>query len=192
MPATAIRRLRPEQRAEERQREEVRSELHDIVDQVIDAWPALETQAKEMDRGFPGGGDGGCTCDPESCEHKGSIVERTALSEASDPARLAGECLAELLEFRGIAKNLSAHIRRAMPATATTDEGEAGCRSCARLKDSRNRPTFEPVFRGSHCRWCYDFQLNYRQDPPLELVRMRQEGKTITKRKIDDALRVRR
>jgi hypothetical protein len=64
---------------------------------------------------------------------------------------------------------------KAFPEAAENDgPGEPGCVSCA-------RHTWEPrVYRSKRCRFCYDFRLIYRMDPPVDLVKDHHDGKTIT------------
>ncbi|HVX20902.1 MAG TPA: hypothetical protein VHB02_06125 [Acidimicrobiales bacterium] len=61
--------------------------------------------------------------------------------------------------------------------------GEPACRVHARIG------IFEEVHRSDRCRWCYDFYGNHGVDPPRDLVRARADGKKITQRMIDEALR---
>lgn len=101
---------RPEHRADDRQRQSVRDELHDCVDRVVDAWPVLERQAKEMGRGFPTQGD---CAGPRG--GAGSYVERVALEHAEDPALLAEEWLSALAEARAALVNLASKARWLLP-----------------------------------------------------------------------------
>jgi hypothetical protein len=52
--------------------------------------------------------------------------------------------------------------------------GEPRCASCARINE------WATVHRSERCRWCYDFWLRWRRDPPIELLRDRRDGKRIT------------
>jgi hypothetical protein len=46
----------------------------------------------------------------------------------------------------------------------------------------------EAVYRGHYCRWCYDFRLVERVDPPADLLMQRAEGKRITEAMVRQAL----
>ncbi len=53
--------------------------------------------------------------------------------------------------------------------------GEPRCASCARLNE------WGTVYRSERCRWCYEFWLRWKRDPPIDLLRARlKEGKRIT------------
>lgn len=120
--------MRPEQRASETQRDSVRKELHDQVDRLVDAWPVIERQSREMGRGYPSGSEG-------ATGDGGSLVERVALSGAFDPALASADWLAGFVEFRGHAKNLEGALRRVLPADeASVDRGRVNevevCAEC--------------------------------------------------------------
>jgi hypothetical protein len=46
----------------------------------------------------------------------------------------------------------------------------------------------EIVYRAHYCRWCYDFRLIERVDPPPELIAARAEGRRITETMVRQAL----
>jgi hypothetical protein len=75
-------------------------------------------------------------------------------------------------------------LSSATPKQRSEAELEPRCRSCARLD------VFEHVYRaGSElCRWCYDFNVLHRTEPPLELLDLHHRGARITSRMITDAL----
>ncbi len=173
------------------QRERLRDELHEVVDLLIDTEQALRDQVRDYSGEMPSGGEGA-----SAGGDSGSSTERKALSPADvmELVDQAKEALAHRLEAVAHLKVLKVQIRKCIPIPPVATGGEVGCRSCARLKDSRGRPTFSPVHRdGSQwCRWCYDFQLEYKCDPPVVLLEARSRGQRISDRMTREALAVER
>jgi hypothetical protein len=67
---------------------------------------------------------------------------------------------------------------------------EPGCRSCARLTHVdgplAGKPIWSPCYRGkdgestNYCRWCYDWLLVHKAEPPEELVELHLRGVKMT------------
>lgn len=60
--------------------------------------------------------------------------------------------------------------------------GEPGCRSCAKVKNSDDKPTWMPVSRAGLCDWCYRYRLAEGTDPPVTIVEAHHRGERITTR----------
>lgn len=63
------------------------------------------------------------------------------------------------------------------------DLGEPGCSAHAAAG------IYEEATKAGRCRWCYDFWLAKRVDPPVEILQARSIGKRITERMVAEALR---
>jgi hypothetical protein len=68
-------------------------------------------------------------------------------------------------------------------AEVKAEDGDPGCRCHLEIGE------WLPVYRREHCRWCYGFSLQFKTDPPVELVRIKAEGGRITEDMIKAALR---
>lgn len=165
-----------DKKANEFQQAEMFGHLRAIVDYLKDTYPDIKKQS-EMKAGLRSAslgimGSGGVS-DPT-----GNAVAE----ERPDVADWALDCLTEIDGFYALAKSVQNRVRRLMPPEAS-EEGEAGCRSCRRLPKN-----WSPIHRSERCRWCYDFWLVEKVDPPTELLIARQEGKRITDRMVRESL----
>lgn len=88
--------------------------------------------------------------------------------------RLLAGAQANLRAARGNLITASQHAPAAPP--------EPGC------KAHESIGIWVPVKRNSRCRWCYNFWLAEGQDPPVELLKARDEGKQITQDMVKAAL----
>lgn len=73
-------------------------------------------------------------------------------------------------------------LARATPAQQHPDHPEEGCRVCSRP----GKP--EPIYRAERCRWCYDFWILWKVDPPHSLLKLRRQGGRITENVIRKVL----
>lgn len=60
---------------------------------------------------------------------------------------------------------------------------EVWCRPCLTIG------VCEPRHRGDECRWHYEFRRTHHIDAPVDLTRAKHDGKRITERMVDDAVR---
>lgn len=104
---------------------ELAAQLHAIIDRLIAAWPALDTQARDMGRGYPSANNG-----PTSRGTISRPVERIALDDDTDPAALATIALSEIERLIRDAKALDANVRGLLPDHTTTDIDGPSCESC--------------------------------------------------------------
>ena len=76
-----------------------------------------------------------------------------------------------------------AEFIRAWEENGEPDIGERSCRVHARIG------IFELAVRSDRCDWCHRFWLSEKVDVPDDLLRAKQDGKRISQRMIDEALR---
>lgn len=129
---------------------------------------------------LPATSGGGENTHPERYGTINNDLSTTALIELKHHIKLAFASAA------AIARIVNAWIPNATPTSGPIafDPGD-WCSSCLRIGKC------SPRHRGDRCRWCYDFQSNYKREPPIELVRDHHEGRRISEERIKDALRIR-
>lgn len=152
--------MKPRQ-ADDRQRQSVRDELHAAIDRIVDAWPALDRQSRDMGRGFPTQGDG-----PGGAGSHGDPVARLALEDRLDPAVLAGAWLAEFESWRQAARRLASKSVGLLPSTMSEPAKlslvggrRARCECCG---DPAEAGEFK---LGRWCASCYRRLLRREQAP---------------------------
>lgn len=164
------------------------ADLQEAVEMFIKAQPLLEKAARDLGGEFPSGGDGGNQEADEDGPVTGSITERRALDGMSDHAQRASDTLAHIKETVGHIKTVRNEVHRCLPESRSREPVAGGCRSCAKLIDSKGEPFFSPIHRGQWCSWCYDFQRMYKCDPPVVLVELHSRGIKISERRIKEEL----
>ncbi len=112
-----------------------------------------------------------------------------------DPAQ------ADLAQLSAAAATLRVEAARALDALAKyqrpvprripradTEIPDDWCRSCHRNNQHHTpvslRPSGEPYYAGL-CRWCGDFRKAHKYDVPLEVLRVRHQGRRVTLQLID-------
>lgn len=138
--------------------------------------PELISVIKESSAGYPTGHEGRTELD----ENDEAVTYDSRTQSAAlhpDPARDARKDLERNVKaLRNAAVNLDG-LRQAW-LTTTKDrpkgDGEPGCTSCNRLK------MWAPVHRDGRCKWCYEWWLANKQEPPIPLLRAHHEGRRIT------------
>lgn len=108
----------------------------------------------------------------------------------SDLAQLS-KAAADLRRASTRALNVLAKYQRAVPRhtpKADIETPDDWCRSCHRNNQHHTpvslRPTGEAYYVGL-CRWCGDFRKAHKYDVPLEVLRVRHQGKRVTLQLID-------
>jgi hypothetical protein len=107
-----------ERRTTHEQRTNVRHELHDLIDLLIDTWPAIQEQAVQYGKGFSAntiGSDGGTTS---------STSSRTEVLAAihNDPSDLADTWLTDLTRAITGLRHLHARIDSILPDHAEAEK----------------------------------------------------------------------
>jgi len=96
------------------------------------------------------------------------------------------ELLSRLDQARRILEQAESAGRQALPPP-TSQAPDDGCVSCARIK------TWSPIHRAKRCRFCSDWAYAHSgEDPPVDILRARRDGRRITTRLIDTITRRRR
>lgn len=145
--------------------------------------------------GSPGGGSGGGTT---------SVVERlvlndtihydTAANDLADFKRIVTLLGRELPKLRAIvaqwdypvAGELASGVNeRHATETDINEHADPGCISCYRPE----LLIWEPIHRSALCRWCYDFRAVEKMLPPTDLIRLRAQGKRMTKALVDSYIK---
>jgi hypothetical protein len=191
-------------KADNRQQEWLRSDLHSLVDEILDAYPVVQSQTKMGSDGFGStslGAVGSGVTDPvgnlvtigweEHGECGGEGCEKCSdgflYRPPFDPKQQAEDWLTQVDELRALAQSTANRGRKLLPSNPE-NPGAPGCRSCART-EGHNGPRFVEVHYKDRCRWCYDFNRVYKTDPPVELVEAHHAGKRITERMVLVSLR---
>lgn len=166
---------RPDRKPNDSQQAVMFEHLHAVVDYLKDHYPQVQQQS-EMTAGFSSSSIG------VMGSGFGDPVGNAVTSDRPSPSEWAQDCLTLIDEFYAMGKSVENRVRRLMPPEADS-AGEPGCKSCARLAKN-----WAVVHRSERCRWCYDFWLVEKQDPPVDLLIARRDGKRITDRMVRDAL----
>lgn len=211
MPQTRERWMRKrtgtERSANQKQKEELRDHLHALVDVVMDAYPVIQEQTK-MGREMGSSGTGMIGHGPSDpvgnvvtmgwVEHVGCGAEGCKNCSDGylwrppyDPAQAAEDALTQIDEWRALGQSTASRCRRLLPSISE-EPTEPGCRSCARLPGVKG-PRWEPVYRTKDrvsplCRWCYEWNLVHKEDPPLPLLQAHHDGKLITTRLVQEVM----
>lgn len=84
------------------------------------------------------------------------------------------------------------HLRMGL-STRQAEEIKAklppACKSCARLTDHQGRPLYSPVHARGLCDWCDNFERDWKQWPPVTILRAYHDGRRPNRRMIERALR---
>jgi hypothetical protein len=162
-------------------------EIEVLGNEIATRIPAALEMLKAYQRGYPTGGDR--TGDGTSRTEALGIAPPDAIDREQ---RELAHCLDRALRALQTAYNITARYARARrpdrPEPATDDDG--WCISC--LRDSQY---LEPTAAGryaQHCRFCGEWSSAHGQEPPLEILRARHQGKRITTAMADRALAGRR
>jgi hypothetical protein len=96
------------------------------------------------------------------------------------------QVITKLDQARRLLEEAESTGRQALPPT-TKQALDDGCVSCARIK------TWSPIHRTRRCRFCSDWAYAHGgEDPPIDILRARRDGRRITTRLIDTITRRRR
>lgn len=114
---TRKRKLSPAERALEHQRSELRRSMHDWVDQVCDAWPAIDEQARTMGAGFPTSDLGGERGGGEDDGRTAALAVAHLEAPRFDPAIAAADWEAHRIETVAHLRVLAGEAVRLRPLT---------------------------------------------------------------------------
>lgn len=67
-------------------------------------------------------------------------------------------------------------------AATSSTKADPGCTSCERLLSSPGQKRWEPIYRGTLCRWCHDWRRARGGIPPLTVLADHHDGKRVTVR----------
>lgn len=108
-----------ERRTTQEQRESIRQEAYELIDVIIDEWPAIQDQAKKYRKGFSTNtiGDG-----TNSGGGGSSRTEALAINRSDDPGDQAAEWITDLTKAMTQLRTLRARINNVLPNPKAADK----------------------------------------------------------------------
>jgi hypothetical protein len=139
---------------------------------------ALDGYPRQSGPGALGGGDG----DPVGT----TVAMRLDHPHADVLGHAHRTVISKLHQARRLLEEAESTGRQALPPPTRQDLDD-GCISCARIH------TWSPIHRTRRCRFCSDWARNHAgEDPPIDILRARRDGRRITTRLVDTITRRRR
>jgi hypothetical protein len=139
---------------------------------------ALDGYPRQSGPGAGMGGDG----DPVGS----TVALRLDHPQADTLGHAHRTVISKLHAARRLLEEAESTGRQALPPP-TSQTHDDGCISCHRIK------TWSPIHRTRRCRFCSDWAYAHGgEDPPIDILRARRDGRRITTRLVDTITRRRR